>query len=35
VILVGLGVTARDGLVLGVAIIVVGAAGLWLAMRFL
>jgi len=35
VILVGLGVTARDGLVLGVAMVAVGAAGVWLAMRLI
>lgn len=34
VILVGLGVTARDGLVLGIAMVAVGIAGAWLALRF-
>ncbi len=34
VILVGLGVTARDGVVLGIAIVLVGLAGVWLAVRF-
>lgn len=35
VILVGLGVTARDGVVLGLAMLVMGAAAVWLGMRFL
>lgn len=35
VILVGLGVTARDGVVLGLAMLVMGAAAIWLGMRFL
>jgi hypothetical protein len=35
VILVGLGVTARDGVVLGLAMLVMGAAAAWLGVRFL
>jgi hypothetical protein len=34
VILVGLGVTARDGAVLGLAMLVMGGAAVWLGMRF-
>jgi hypothetical protein len=35
VILVGLGVTARDGVVLGLAMLVMGGAAVWLGIRFL
>ena len=35
VILVGLGVTARDGVVLGLAMLVMGVAAAWLGMRLL
>jgi hypothetical protein len=35
IILVGLGVTARDGLVLGLAMLVMAGGVTWLAMRFL
>jgi hypothetical protein len=35
VILVGLGVTARDGVVLGLAMLVMGGAAGWLGMKFL
>jgi hypothetical protein len=34
IILVGLGVTARDGVVLGLAMLAIGAAAVWLAVRF-
>ena len=34
IILVGLGVTARDGLVLGLAMLAVGGIAVWLGMRF-
>jgi hypothetical protein len=35
IILVGLGITARDGVVLGFAMLVMGGVAVWLGMRFL